>query len=163
MPRNNWLAKQLKEGTAHSDHTQKLIRQLKAKLQTFHENSRSLRPKEEELFKLWRDLLKETAKDLANLSTSWSSTRLQARTLLCNIFNEINSEVFLLCALTISISSLAQGNHAARENRVSAIQDWWTTVTAPERLRELASELCEAHSISDAVAEYLQSLANEGK
>jgi len=163
MPRNQWLTAHLRQKKAQDDPSQKLVRQLARKLQTFHKDSRSLLPKEKELFQLWLDLLKETANDLVDRSTSWRSTRLQARTHLCNIFSKIGPEVFLLCTLTIGISTLARPNLAARKNCVPVIKEWWTTVTVPKRLTELASELCKAHSIGAAVAEYLQPLKGEGK
>jgi hypothetical protein len=50
-----------------------------------------------------------------------------------------------------------------RKSYVPAIKKWWTTVTAPQGLAELTSELCQNHSISAAVAEYLESLESEGK
>lgn len=162
-PRNKWLTTELKQVTAKSDATQNLIQQLEGKVRTFHDETRSLLSYEQELFKLCVDLLTETAKRLKALSPSWRSTRLQARTLLCNVFSNMGPEVFLLCTVTISISKLAEGNHAARENRVSAIKEWWTTVTAPERLKILASQLCEAHSIRVAVTGYLRTLEGKGK
>jgi hypothetical protein len=161
-PQNKWLTRQLKGGTAKDETARKLIPKLKAKEQTFREENRSLSPDERVLFTSWVDLLKETAEQIKGLSSSWRSTRLRARTLLCNIFG-IGPEVFLLCTLALGISTLAGPNHAERKDCVPAIKEWWTTVTAPERLTKLASELCQTHSIGAAVAEYLGSPDGEGK
>jgi hypothetical protein len=142
------------------DLTPKFIQLLEAKAKTFHENNRSLRTEEEKLFKSWLTLLEETYDTLEERSTSWRSTRVQARTLLCDIFAKIGPEVFLLCTLTTTISKLAEPN--LRKNCVPALEAWWMTTTAPKRLTELASERCKKHSISNTVAD-LGSPEGEGE
>lgn len=156
-PQNKWYARQLKIARAASEsnaHSPKkgLIQRLDLERQKFDENTQVLQPNQVGAFNKCRDLLRESAVSLKGRQRQSRSRRLQARTLLSNIFLELGSEVFLLCALARIITTLGE---KPPDNLITKLQSWWASVSHPQRLTQLANEICETNSISTLVAQFL--------
>ena len=114
---------------------------------TFDENTTSLLEGQKRSFELCCTLLREDD-DLSRGGKSRRSIRQRARKFLKDIYQSIGPEVFLLCTLGPSITRL--GENALRI-RLSTIQTWWCTALKPQGLTTVATELCQAKTISSLV------------
>jgi hypothetical protein len=101
--------------------------------------------KENELFRSWFDVLRETAISLVNRSRLRRSVKVQARGFLELIFSELGPEVFLLFTFTISVTKFVE---IKCENLILDIRSWWRDCLILEELKEVVSEACKANLIN---------------
>ncbi|KAF7509569.1 hypothetical protein GJ744_007969 [Endocarpon pusillum] len=124
------------------------IELLESERATFDDSPFPLPKHQNDAFTLCCELLREDQVSLAKRSKQRRSTRVQARTLLSDIFLGVGPEVFLLCTLSTSISKIAS---VALKGLVPELRRWWKAASHPHGLTETAKELCEANSISSLV------------
>ena len=93
-------------------------------------------------------LLEETESSLQRLSRTQRNTRQRARDLLVDIYRGVGTEVFLLCALSITISKLGA---VPQKNLLPQLRKWWNTTSRPKGLSETSTTLCKEAGIAEVI------------
>ncbi|KAF2193618.1 hypothetical protein K469DRAFT_239323 [Zopfia rhizophila CBS 207.26] len=122
-----------------------LIDQLKKKMEGFNTETYPLASSEIRAFKTYYELLKEDASSLKRRSKQRRSARLRVRSLLVDVFFGIGQEVFLLCTLAVSITTLAT---VTQTGLVSKLREWWKSASHPQGLTGASRHTCGAYSIT---------------
>jgi hypothetical protein len=130
-----------------------LITELNCALATFDDSSSGLLSSQQKLFKSCCTVLRESSEKLARRSKTQRCVVVRAREVLANIYWTVSKEVFMLCAITISIARL---NKLAPSIHLPAIRKWWSDQRAPQGLMDVTSALCDANAIEAAIASYQQ-------
>lgn len=125
------------------------IEQLERERATFGDGACHLSTYQTGPFQLYCELLREDATSLAKRSKQRRSVRLRARTLLVDVFSDLGCEMFLLCTLTTTISTLAT---IPIKGLVPALRRWWKGVSHPNGLAETANKVCESNSINALIS-----------
>jgi hypothetical protein len=125
------------------------IEQLETEKAKFDDDACHLSTHQSGAFQLCYELLREDVTSLAARSKQRRSVRLRARTLLVDVFNDLGCEMFLLCTVATTISTLAT---IPVKGLVPALRKWWKGVSHPNGLRETASKVCESNSIRSSIS-----------
>ena len=127
------------------------VEQLEKVRLTFDDDTYPLPKHQHTAFQLCSELLSEDDVSLASRSKQRRSVRSRARTLLIHVLEGLGSELFFICTLATSISTLAT---VVLDGLLSLLRQWWEGVPHPRGLTIHATRLCEAGVI--------KALANEG-
>ena len=165
MPRNKWSQLKREEVTSEWNCLSNiwLIQLLEIERQQWqkvdeierqrsNETTPPLSQKQSGAFDAWCALLRESDVSLADRSRQRRSSRVRARALIISVFLKLGAEVFLLCALSTSISKLA--DNPKKEDLIHDLQIWWAAVLHPQGLTRTATAVCEANSIGTLTANY---------
>jgi hypothetical protein len=118
---------------------------LSVELATFEDRSSALLAPQKAAFDLCDALLKEDSLARTDKSGALRYARRRARNFLVDVYQQLGSDAFLLCALAIPIT------HISREQpkqTFSGYRDWWASVSHPPGLRQLSDQLCKGISFS---------------
>jgi hypothetical protein len=127
-----------------------LIERLEETKEGFTEEIHPLATYQLRAFKNVHDLFKEDEKSLAQRSKQRRSARLQARSLLINIFFGIGQELFLLCILAAPISTLASVKQTGVD--LKQLREWWNSASHLQGLSGASRYICEEHRIKELLA-----------
>ncbi|KAK5079437.1 hypothetical protein LTS08_000013 [Lithohypha guttulata] len=122
-----------------------LINELKIQKDTFDDTTYPLPSYQLTKFESCIQLLQESTKSLSHRSSPQSGRRTRVRVLLKDIFLALNSEVFLLCTLAASITTLAD---VAQQGLIRDLGNWWKETAHPQGLSGIGSKLCDTFSVS---------------
>lgn len=133
------------------------LTQLEKEKATFDDETYPLLSCQTDAFAACCDLLRGDPAPPKQLSKQRCSERQRARTFLVDVFQGVGPEVFLLCALAIPISKLAD---ISPKDAIPKLRTWWKAVSHPHGLTVTAAELCEANSIRTLTSRQKRKFSN---
>ncbi len=122
-----------------------LIELLETERRAFDDDAYPLPKHQIDRFRSCCELLVEDDDSLRKRSKQRRSCRAKVKTLLGDVFLSVGPEVFLLCTIAATISTLGQ---VVLSHLVPDLRRWWNAVAHPTGLTKTANTLCKIHSIS---------------
>ena len=122
-----------------------LIELLEVGRKEFDDNAYPLPKHQADRFRSCCELLVEDDDSLGERSKQRRSCRTKVKTLLGDIFLSVEPEVFLLCTISATVSTLGR---VVMLHLVPDLRKWWNAVSHPTGLTEITNRLCQANSIS---------------
>ncbi|KAF1992732.1 hypothetical protein P154DRAFT_528256 [Amniculicola lignicola CBS 123094] len=135
-----------------------LVKLFDAALAAFDEDPCPLLSYQIDAFRSYLKILLENEDSLEVQPKQRRSEKKRVRNVLADIFVGVGTEVFILCTIAIPVSYLSA---KATKNLVPELRHWWRTAPRPRALSQIATQLCDAHSISTRVSAYRERILFE--
>lgn len=133
---------------------------LTIELATFDDASQSLLLSQQRAFETCMHLLQDDPLSHTEVTIQYRYVRQRARTFLIDVYEQLDSDAFLLCALAIPITLLS---HAQLKTTFTQYRNWWNSVLHPLGLKRIADQLCKGISFTPGSTSRKRQLKEEAQ